>query len=296
MTPLEQLAGLAPTLKEAELRVLLYLSARAAAEGGIVVAASSREIGSSIGSDRSAVKRALHSLCARKLIATREGTSTKPAVHQLNFLETVSIGGVLKHPPGGVLKTPPPGLFDSHPGVLITPPSAENKQFTAEGGRVDLDGLLTCEGILDRMRSAKPRDFDEETSAKCRRFLHSYIAKLGTRDALANGAPHPPDAQLVAQFLSLGHGVGGWPRLEALLYDLMNERKEVSSYGWFVTVAMQRIHGISATVQRMHREKLKLMRGGVDRRLDHQGAKESSDEDASFEGAIRSLAQAKRMR
>jgi len=110
------------------------------------------------------------------------------------------------------------------------------------------------------MHSAKPKDFDEETSAKCRRFLHSYLMKLGTADALRNGVPHPPDAYIVAKFLSLGHGVGGWPRLEALLYELMSERKEVASYGWFTTVAMQRIHGINYVVQRAHREKLKLMK------------------------------------
>jgi hypothetical protein len=46
-------------------------------------------------------------------------------------------------------------------------------------------------------------------------------------------------------------------QLEGMLLDLASERKEAGhSYGWYVTVALQRIHGISP-------ERLRKMRGRV---------------------------------
>ena len=63
-----------------------------------------------------------------------------------------------------------------------------------------------------------------------------------------------PDDAIAAQFLA----VAEWPRLEALLCDLAAERKEAGySYGWYVTVALQRIHGLSPARVREMRARLK---------------------------------------
>lgn len=52
---------------------------------------------------------------------------------------------------------------------------------------------------------------------------------------------HQPDDKILAQFLA----IAPWPRLLGLLIDIQNERLEVGySYGWFLTVALQRLHGI----------------------------------------------------
>ncbi|MGH9583328.1 MAG: hypothetical protein ACRD4O_10365 [Bryobacteraceae bacterium] len=67
--------------------------------------------------------------------------------------------------------------------------------------------------------------------------------------------PHPPDAQIVAQFLS----VAEWPRLEALLNKLAREQCEAGSrYAWFVQVALQRIHGLSLADVRERRAQLQI--------------------------------------
>ena len=76
------------------------------------------------------------------------------------------------------------------------------------------------------MHRAKPKDFDPNTVEKARRWLQSYRAKLGSPDNWDSPhPPHPPDDRITAQFLSMGDGAGGWPRLEALLYDLLAERR-----------------------------------------------------------------------
>jgi hypothetical protein len=63
-----------------------------------------------------------------------------------------------------------------------------------------------------------------------------------------------PDDAITAQFLT----VAEWPRLEALLCDLAAERKEAGySYGWYITVALQRIHGLSPARVREMRARLK---------------------------------------
>ncbi len=51
--------------------------------------------------------------------------------------------------------------------------------------------------------------------------------------------------------------VAAWPTLDAMLFDLASERKEAGhSYGWYVTVALQRIHGISPEQVREIRTRL----------------------------------------
>jgi hypothetical protein len=111
-----------------------------------------------------------------------------------------------------------------------------------------------------------------------RGWLHSYMAKLGREPH-----PHAPDDLIVSQFLSCGEA----HQLEKLLYDLMAERKEPGhSYAWFVTVALQRLHGISPQQLKQRRTELRLVK------------QRPPEEQASVEGIqqqILNTAQEKRM-
>jgi hypothetical protein len=62
-------------------------------------------------------------------------------------------------------------------------------------------------------------------------------------------APHPPSDNLVAQFLT----VAETQPLERLKQELFMERKTCYSYGWFVTVALQRCAGLRWEVQKQAR-------------------------------------------
>ena len=67
------------------------------------------------------------------------------------------------------------------------------------------------------------------------------MCKLG-RDEANQPTPHahPPHDDLVAQFLTLADP----RRLLTMLDSLLCDRYTCYSYGWFVTVGLQRIHGI----------------------------------------------------
>lgn len=259
---LQQLATLAPTLKEAELRVLLHLTATAAAAGSNSVPASSRDLEAAVRIARSAIQPALDALAKRGLIATRQGTPRSPAVHLLRFLEVATISGPVTGPPPDqqtALFPQDVALLQGRRGPLPGPPPTEFQQLPAAAEIVDSEGVLTLEGIIDRLSRAKPKDFDLSIVEKTRRWLHGYRLKFPLADE-AGRPPHPPDDRIVAQFLSMADGKGGFPRLEAMLYDLLGERKQAYSYAWFVTVAAQRIHGIDPRKLKAKREELKLVR------------------------------------
>jgi DNA-binding MarR family transcriptional regulator len=81
------LADLAPTLKEAELRVLLELSRRQLRTPSCV-AASGREIANACKLGRRNVQYALDSLAKRNLISTRQGTAAARAAPYEKGTET----------------------------------------------------------------------------------------------------------------------------------------------------------------------------------------------------------------
>ncbi len=77
----QRVAQLAPTLKEAELRTLLYLTSAALAKGQTSIRASSREIAEATRCGRRNVVRTLDALSERGLIAARQGTATTAATY-----------------------------------------------------------------------------------------------------------------------------------------------------------------------------------------------------------------------
>ena len=258
------LRNLAPKLGEAELRVLLHLVPIACTPPHYSTAISLRDLASQTKLAFSATRRAVDSLNKRGLIATRRGTPKRPTSFRIQFLDVAkmpAVGVPLKGTPpadGCALSRHTSSPSEAHPECLFeaqhvpfpgTPPT-ENKRLPPGAAGVDIDSEAI--GVIDRLLKARKTDFDPERLEKARGWLHGYVCKFA-----ADKDRHPPDARITAQFLA----VAPWPQLEGLLYDLMSEQKEPGySYAWFVSVALQRIHGIQPKALKQRRAHLKLMK------------------------------------
>jgi hypothetical protein len=143
--------------------------------------------------------------------------------------------------------------LDSHPGCFLQPPTEENTAHPQATPRVDIDNETT--EVLDRLLKASDKRTDPAAIATARAWLHGYVAKLAP-----DKDRHPPDNRIVAQFLAIAE----WPRLEHLLKALFEERQTPGySYAWFLTVALQRLHGIQPARLKTRRAQLKLVRSGA---------------------------------
>lgn len=203
------------------------------------VRASSRDLASACKVSRSNVQHAVDALASRSLITTREGTATSPATHRVNITETARMGGPATGPPPGVAAAPPLALFQGHPGPLTGPPPTENTPLTAAAAALSISSASAL--LIDRVLSAKAKDFDQAIVSHFRAWLHGYMSKLGRDDRNQPiKDPHPPTDDLVAQFLAIADP----RRLGTMLDSLLLDRQTCYSYGWFVTVALQRVHGI----------------------------------------------------
>jgi hypothetical protein len=141
---------------------------------------------------------------------------------------------------GGLLIGPLPDAKSS------TYPSRHIEHASARADSIDFD----FDNTIDRLQKSKKVDFDETLFELARNRIASHHAKFARPE---NRQPSLPDDAITAQFLA----VAEWPKLEGMLLDLASERKEAGhSYAWYVTVALQRIHGISP-------ERLRKMRGRV---------------------------------
>jgi hypothetical protein len=157
---------------------------------------------------------------------------------------------------GGLIFEPAGGQPASHPGLVNEPPRVEKS--VVYGGRIKDRASVPADSIdfdfdktIDRLQKAKRADFEDSIFEAARMKIASHHARYARE---GNRLPGLPDDAITAQFLA----VAEWPRLEALLCDLAAERKEAGySYGWYVTVALQRIHGLSPTRVREMRAQLK---------------------------------------
>jgi hypothetical protein len=291
---LEKLYELEPSLTKVQSRVLRYLAERATPPHWRC-SASSRGLAKSTGCSRSNIKEALRKLNQRKLITSDEGTATIPQSHLLNFMQTLRMGGPnfrstpptpldpisgppldpISGPPLDPISGPPLGPISGPPLDPISgPPPVENMEFNLEPelprARVSIDSLKSDidEKIdrpserfqgktldpVERALEARPKHFSRQELDKARAALHGHAVKF---PSLGYEHRHPPDDQVCAEFLS----IADWSRLESVLFDLMVERKQAGgSYGWFVAVAMQRIHGIKPENLKARREELKLVK------------------------------------
>jgi hypothetical protein len=142
---------------------------------------------------------------------------------------------------GGLLAGP---LLDAKSSTY---PSRHIEYASACADSTDID----FDNTIDRLHKSKKVDFDETLFEFARSRIASHHAKFARPE---NRLASLPDDTITSQFLA----VAEWPKLEAMLVDLASERKEAGhSYGWYVTVALQRIHGISPERLRELRVRLK---------------------------------------
>ena len=264
---LKRIASITKGLTKAELHVLIELAARLDAEGGLTAMASSRDLAEQTGLARASVQTAIDSLNRRGFLHSDAGSAIRPAGHRLMFLELVenSISGPTAGPQvaqnpgqGGLTVRPVVAQISGQGGPEVRPlvaqtlsqggpnsePLANKKSNTyeppyKERARMRADSIeKEFDKIIDRLQTAQKSDFDEEIFELARNRIAGHHAKFARE---SNRLPTLPDDKIMAQFLAIAE----WPKLEALLFDLASERKEAGySYGWYITVALQRIHGI----------------------------------------------------
>lgn len=255
--PLETLASLAPTLKEAELRIAVELASRAARNPARVVTVSSRDLAKACKIARSAIVPALDSLTARGLLTSRQGTATKPAVHQVNFLLTARFP-TLK---GGPVTGPPPTdewscnrtrvvLQKDQGGPFPGPPPPENAPLFEFAATIE---FKTSNSILDRTLQARPNNFAKSDLQALAGYAYKWlILQKGMQGA------HPPDNLTLAQ---LATAAGGTGRAISLILDNLQDR-QAENCQYLVSLALQRIHGIQPAAVKRRRAELRLVHRG----------------------------------
>ncbi len=252
---LTQLADLAPTLRERELRVLLAMTNAFASSEHQSGRLSAAQLVKLTGLSRSNVFLAIASLRDRSMIATRGGTATEASGYKLTFTRAITITGspglgpppILKKDEGGLTTRPQAVLFQDQGGPIPGPPLT--KEHTRAGMSID---SITSDSIIDRLLRADPKNCAREDLDQTRRWVHGYQCKLG-RDP----NPHPPDDKILAQLIAVAQP----GQIIRLIQDLMAERKEPGhQYSWYVTVALQRIHGIRPELLKQRRAELRIVR------------------------------------
>ena len=246
---LEALADLAPTLTESECRVLIELTRQALRNENQTTAASVRKLAERCKMSPQSVQTATAALEKRSLLTRRAGGSRSPSRIKVNFLDVVAIGvpTIGTPPPSGV---PTASTVPMGPVPTIGTPPTENQQDPDPAARLDIrnDSIQN----IDRVLNPRSKHHDEHTTNLARSWMFKLMTTYGpNRDA------HPPDTKITREFLN----IAPWPRLEALLRELMNARTPIGEqYAWFVTVAMQRIHGVQPAALRARRAELQLIK------------------------------------
>mgnify|MGYP001004931077 CR=1 FL=1 len=257
---LSRLALIAPGLSESELRVLLDLSARALPSPDLTCKVSLSTLATSTRSSKKSVIRAIAALSERGLIIQRSGSPTAPSAFKVLIFDAVNFsaeGGVTMTPPppgGSVTMTPPPeaNLFQAQPDPQTAPDvhfdSIEDDSIT--NASIDTDFPLSPdqENTLRRVAAARPRDFAPDLIRSASAQLGHLRRKLG-RDPADRHAPNP-DPTITAQFLA----VSKWPILADFISLVLCDRLSPGrSNAWWITVAIERIHGITPDQQREFR-------------------------------------------
>jgi hypothetical protein len=142
-----------------------------------------------------------------------------------------------------------------HNGKSIACEDAHRERENTRADSIEKDDF---EKTIDRLLKAQKGDYDESLFELARNTIASHHAKFARPE---NRLSALPDDGITAQFLA----VAEWPKISDMLSDLAAERKEAGhSYGWYVTVALQRIRGISPEQLRDMRRRLKNSSDGKD--------------------------------
>jgi hypothetical protein len=261
-SPLGPLNAIARELSEVQLRVLLHLAWLC--EQDTSAAASTREIAAATGASRRNVQLAVKFLEETKCLISRiPGTAIKPArysVHLPQQFPQLRESGAAATPPGGSLQTPlwqpgdatPGAAADPRGGAAMTPRTAEINQLPQTAASVDEIDYENQRRVLDRAHARRPEKPNPEDLKEVRRWVHGYQLKFGKVPEA-----HAPDDDIMARMLAIATAA----QLINLVYELMAERKEPgTNYGWYLTVALQRLHGIPPATQKRHRDQMRLMR------------------------------------
>jgi hypothetical protein len=114
--------------------------------------------------------------------------------------------------------------------------------------------------IIDRLLSADPRKTDPGDLAHAKRWVYGYQCKFG-RNERSNGPyhPHPPDDKVLSQICAALNPI----ELENFIHEISGESPPPQpghQYSWYVTVALQRRHGIAPEFLRQRRAELRIVR------------------------------------
>lgn len=109
--------------------------------------------------------------------------------------------------------------------------------------------------ILERLLTARPRDFSDAQHARVRSMVMAHVAKFPAPLGEYN---RPVDKIITAQLLATSE----WHKLDDFfMYIRINRVQAGESYAWFVVVAVERIHGIQPDRLKAAREELRLVQG-----------------------------------
>lgn len=250
---LKTIALTAPGLHETELRILLELTIRALKEPDAIISASSRELANTTRTSRRSVQPALDRLGERGLITYREGTATKATTIRVNILQTLHMGGATVAPPQADQNQEWRNRCATTPPTQVLPAVESMELFANPAPPLDIESASISDSVLDRMLSATPDKADPEQMKNARDWVHGYQCKFG-RDP----NPHAPDARFLAQLTAIASP----EQIRAVLQQLMIERQTPGDkWVWYITVALQRIHGIPWQQVRAAREAWKVHKG-----------------------------------
>jgi hypothetical protein len=267
----ERCVALAPSVSGSELKIMLYLGSIANPLTYTAVS-SAEEIAAATRICLRHVKRAIDSLEDRGFVVPGEQTGPLKTIYRLFFLHTASFPtsdkmspvanptsdkmSPVANPTSDKMSPVANPTSDKMSPVAQTLPGMDIAKSRAQeqDSRARVDSIDNYRfDRVDRVLNAKPENFDPIILRRASDLMHSYSAKLG-RYPYAN----PPDAMITAQFLA----IDDWPRLEALIYELMAERLEPGNKpSWFVTVALNRLYDVPGDVVQNRRAQKRREKG-----------------------------------
>jgi hypothetical protein len=258
---------LAAALTHVEFRLLIRIwKLQQRSPGGVKI--DSRQLAKDCNIARSGIYAAADKLIGLSLLTRRKGNTRTATFYRVCAFDAIRISG----PKIGPLTAPQwsenrttVDLFSDHSGPIIGPPPLDPKGLAAAAAALDFD--FASLSLINRVLSAKPKNTDAQDLQRFRSRLHGYFAKFG-RDGNGRAVqfPHPPQDDIVAQFLALAEPA----RLETMLDNLTLDAQTAGAhleatksaynpwtYGWFITIGLSRIHGIDFRTQKQARAALR---------------------------------------
>ncbi len=262
---LESLADLAPTFHESELRLYIEYLRLASRTPTHTIAESVRDIANTCKIGKSSVQRATAALLLRNLICRRAGRGQTDSRIQVNTLGVANFSvptvntPTLFESPIEALSVPTVNTLDpfSVPTVntvpLVSVPTVNTLATENQQLRPTLDIRYDSIKTIDRVLNPLSQPHDAEKIAWWTTHLHELMRKLGGRFADSR----PPDHEVVRQILNTGPEES----IKGVIRDLVIKRIPVGDkYSWFISVMLQRLHGIPSDLTADRRDELKEIR------------------------------------